>query len=135
MNPAGDIQGRHDIERLVTTFYLRFFADPVLGPVFRDVARVDLARHIPVFTDFWENILFRTGAYPGGFMAVHLRLGMMTPLGAQHVQRWLDYWEEAVDEMFAGPNANLAKLHANRVGTNLGQRFEMITTAYHTERT
>lgn len=132
MNPEPrDIENRQDIERLVTEFYGRLFEDPVLGPVFRDIAKVDLAHHIPIFTDFWENILFRTGAYPGGFMAVHMRLGMMTPLGTQHVQRWLDYWEENMDQMFSGPNATLAKVHANRVGLTLGQRLEMISASYH----
>jgi hemoglobin len=120
-----DIENREDITRLVTHFYGQLFEDEVLGPIFRDVAKVNLAEHIPVFTDFWENILFRTGAYRGGFMAVHGRLHMMTPLRLPHVQRWLTYWVANVDAMFTGPNADLVKDHAQRVGTMMVQRLEM----------
>ena len=125
-----DIASRADIERLVTAFYSRLFEDPVLGPIFRDVAKVDLAEHIPTFTNFWENILFRTGAYRGGFMAVHMRLHMMTQLTSSHVQRWLDYWETTVDAHFAGPRATMAKDHAYRVGQTLAQRLQMLDGAH-----
>lgn len=119
-----DIQTREDIVQLVTTFYGRLFEDPVLGPIFTEIAKVDLDEHIPTFTNFWENILFRTGSYRGGFMAVHMRVHLMATLTMPHVQRWLDYWESTVDELFAGPNANLVKVHANRVGVNMIRRLE-----------
>ena len=43
MNPApADVADREDISRLVAEFYRRVFAGELLGPVFLDVARVDL---------------------------------------------------------------------------------------------
>ena len=120
-----DIRGRDDIVRLVTAFYGTLFDDPVLGPIFRDVAKVDLFRHIPVFADFWENILFQTGAYRGGLMAAHIRVHLLEPLDVHHLQRWLDTWETTIDSMFAGPRANHAKVQASRVGVNMFQRLAM----------
>lgn len=120
-----DIENRDDIVRLVTTFYATLFDDPVLGPIFRDVAKVDLATHIPRFADFWENILFRTGAYRGGFMAAHIKVHLLQNLEMHHLQRWLDTWEWTLDQLFIGPRATIAKVHASRVGVNMIQRLAM----------
>jgi hemoglobin len=123
--PSHDIRHREDIVRLVTAFYGTLFEDPVLGPIFRDVAKVDLSRHIPTFADFWENILFQSGAYRGGLMAAHIKVDLLEPLDLHHLQRWLDTWETTIDQMFAGPRANHAKVQASRVGVNMFQRLAM----------
>ncbi len=125
MTEIHDIESREDILRLVTTFYGTLFQDPVLGPIFRDVAKVDLDLHIPTFANFWENILFQTGAYRGGLMAAHIRVHLLEPLNVQHLQRWLDTWEATVDSLFMGPRANHAKVQASRVGVNMFQRLAM----------
>jgi hemoglobin len=121
-----DIDTREDIEILVETFYSRAMADPVLGPIFTDVARMDLVAHMPVMCDFWENILFQARKYPGGMMMVHFQLHMKTALAPHHFQRWLDYWEETVDALFAGERANVAKVHAGRVAVSMSRRFEEV---------
>ena len=54
-----DLRGRGDVEALVREFYPRAFADRLLGPVFIDVARMDLPAHLPVMCDFWETVLSR----------------------------------------------------------------------------
>jgi hemoglobin len=123
MSDYHDIESREDILRLVTTFYGTLFEDPVLGPIFRDVAQVDLERHIPTFANFWENILFQTGAYRGGLMAAHIRVHLLEPLDTHHLQRWLDTWETTVDSLFTGPRANHAKVQASRVGVNMFHRL------------
>ncbi len=121
-----DIRDRKDIARLVETFYTSAFRDPVLGPIFIDVAQMDLAAHMPVMCDFWENILFQARKYPGGMMMKHFQLHMLTPLKPHHFQRWLDYWEETVDALFAGERANIAKVHAGRVAVSMSRRFEEV---------
>lgn len=60
-----DLADRRDVERLVTAFYLRAFADPLIGPVFTEVARMDLDAHMPVMCDFWESVLFAHAAGTG----------------------------------------------------------------------
>jgi hemoglobin len=125
MSELRDIENRDDIVQLVTAFYGTLFDDPVLGPIFRDVAKVNLDRHIPTFADFWENLLFQTGAYRGGLMAAHIRVHLLERLSTHHLQRWLDTWETTIDEQFAGPRANHAKVQASRVGVNMFQRLAM----------
>lgn len=112
---------------MVRSFYTRAFTDEVLGPIFVDVAKMDLDAHMPIMCDFWENILFQAGKYRGGMGAVHFHLHTKTPLRMMHFQRWLDYWEETVDELFVGERANIAKMHAGRVAGSFGLRFEQLS--------
>jgi hemoglobin len=121
-----DIESRADIEALVELFYSRAMADPVLGPIFTDVAKLDLPAHMPVMTDFWDNILFNARRYPGGMMMKHMLLHQQTTLQPHHFQRWLDYWVETVDDLFAGERATVAKIHAGRVAVMMAGRFEQI---------
>lgn len=119
-----DIRNREDIALLVETFYTRAFTDPVLGPIFTDVAEMDLEAHMPIMCDFWENILFQARKYPGGMMMVHYQVHQKTSLAPHHFQRWLDYWVETVEELFEGELANIAKVHASRVAVSMGNRFQ-----------
>jgi hypothetical protein len=52
-----DIETRDDCERLVRAFYGRALADPIIGFIFTDVARLDLEAHVPEITSFWETVL------------------------------------------------------------------------------
>ena len=125
MEPAElfDIEDREDIAALVTAFYERAFADGLLGPIFIDIAKMDLAAHMPIMCDFWETVLFQTGAYRRNAFMIHLHLHQMEPLTKVHFQRWEDLWHQTVDEMFAGDKANLAKVNASRIATSIHRRL------------
>ena len=121
-----DIEERGDIERLVDSFYSAVMVDPVLGPIFTDVARLDLKAHMPVMCAFWENILFNARKYPGGMLMKHLVIHQHSSLKPHHFQRWLDYWVETVDLLFEGERATVAKIHASRVANMMAGRFQEI---------
>ncbi|WP_328760305.1 group III truncated hemoglobin [Streptomyces sp. NBC_00271] len=118
-----DIRGRSDVELLVTEFYSAAFADPLLGPVFVDIARMDLAEHLPVMCDFWETVLFRAGLYHRNALAVHVALHARARLTSDHFARWLFIWTHTVDRRFSGGKAELAKEQARRIAWSLGQRL------------
>jgi hemoglobin len=126
MDPATlhDIQDREDIADLVTAFYRSAFADELLGPIFIDIAKMDLEAHMPIMCDFWETVLFQTGAYRRNAFQIHLHLHQMVPLTQVHFQRWEDLWHQTVDEMFAGDKANLAKVNASRIANSIRRRLE-----------
>lgn len=119
-----DIENREDIAALITEFYTRAFADPVLGPIFIDIARMDLAAHMPVMCDFWETVLFQAGLYKGNAFSVHLDLHGKAPLTPMHFQRWLDIWESTVDDLFVGDTAIRAKVQAGRLAGSISRRLE-----------
>lgn len=119
-----DLRDRDDIAALITEFYTRAFADPVLGPIFLEIARMDLAAHVPVMCDFWETVLFQAGLYRGNAFSVHLDLHEKAPLTAMHFQRWLDIWEATVDDLFVGDKAIQAKVQAGRIAGSISRRLE-----------
>ena len=110
-----DIATRADCERLVRAFYGRALADPLIGWIFVDVAKLDLDEHVPVITSFWETVLLGSKSYGGGAFAPHAALHARVSLRGAHFERWLVLWRTTVDEHFAGERAELAKAHALRV--------------------
>ncbi len=129
--PATDLQSREDVERLVRAFYSRALADTMIGYLFTDVAKLDLEEHVPQITDFWETILFGTQSYSGGAFAPHISLHHQSPLRGGHFERWLQLWTGTVDELYAGPHAELAKSHAQRVARAFHRRIQaMPSQAY-----
>ena len=119
-----DIETRDDVERLVRTFYTRVFADPTIGWLFRDVARLDLEAHLPHVTAFWETVLLGAQTYSGGAFAPHASLHRQVPLRAGHFRAWLGLWRATVDELFAGERADQAKAHAERVASAFHGRLQ-----------
>jgi hemoglobin len=120
-----DIETRADCERLVRAFYGRALADPMIGFLFTDVAKMDLEAHIPVIASFWETILLGARSYGGGAFRPHAALHAQVPLRGAHFERWLALWRETVDELFAGERAELAKAHAERVAGAFHARLQV----------
>ena len=124
-----DIATRADCECLVREFYTRAFADPIIGFLFTDVARLDLEAHVPRITAFWETILLGARSYGGGAFRPHAALHAKVPLLRGHFDRWVTIWSETVDDLFAGERAELAKAHAARVAQAFHRRLEELPLA------
>lgn len=118
-----DLVDRDDVEVLVRDFYTRAFADPLLGPIFCDVAHLDLEAHLPVMCDFWQTVLFRAGLYRRNAFRVHADLHTAAPLRSAHFARWLELWTAAVDASYAGEKAELAKIQAARIAYSISRRL------------
>jgi hemoglobin len=124
MSELRDIETRDDVERLVRAFYSKAMSDPIIGFIFTDVAKLDLEAHVPQITSFWETILLDAKTYSGGAFRPHAELHAKVGLRHGHFERWLKLWFGTVDEMFRGDRANLAKVHALRVGTAFHHRLQ-----------
>lgn len=117
-----DLETRDDIDALMINFYENAMADGVIGYLFTDLAHLDLAHHLPVIGDFWETVLFSTGAYRKhgrNPLVIHAALHEKSPLLPEHFQRWLELFGECVDKLFAGPRAEFAKLRARGVSMRM----------------
>lgn len=110
-----DIAERAQLLALLDDFYRRAFADPLLGPVFVEIARMDLDAHLPIIADFWETVLFRTGSYRRNALRPHQRLHRRADLTPAHFERWLSLWVTTIDERHCGPKAELAKRQGTRM--------------------
>ena len=117
--PLPDLLTEADIIRLVDAFYARVNDDPLLRPVFNDVARVNWATHLPTMYDFWSSVLLGTSRYKGRPFAKHFPL----PIQAAHFQQWLALFRATVDALFAGPKAAEAKTKAQNIGAMFEHRM------------
>ena len=115
-----DIASRQDIATVVDTFYSKATQDERIGFLFDGL---DLLNHLPTIHDFWENILFRSGAYKGGMMYKHLMLNARKPLKAEHFERWLHLFTQTIDQHFTGPNAELMKQYAYSIAQTMQERI------------
>lgn len=112
---ASDLQSRADIERLINAFYDKVKADPSIGYIFNDVARVDWSHHLPIMYDFWESVLFANAIYKGNPMQVHFELHRKEPLHHEHFETWLSLFDQTVDELFQGTHAAMIKQKAHSI--------------------
>ncbi|MFZ2785450.1 MAG: group III truncated hemoglobin [Sediminibacterium sp.] len=112
MRTRKDITKRVDIEMLVKSFYDKVNADPLLGPIF---TKVNWEKHLPLMSDFWENLLLYTGSYQGNPMDLHKHLHKVINLQPEHFQHWNKLFIATVDENFKGANALVAKQRAMKI--------------------
>jgi hemoglobin len=115
-----DIENREDIAALLRRFYSVAIKDEMIGHHF---VGLDLEDHIPVFTDFWDKILFKNPVYFGNPLAVHFRLMEQNPITLEHFRRWVKLFGEAVDELYSGETAENAKLRAKMIAHSLNERL------------
>lgn len=102
-----DLQNRSDIIRLVDRFYERVGADPILGPIFNDIALVHWKRHLPKMYDFWDTVLFRAGTFRGNPLVAHAKLVPVADMSKGTFDHWLTLFSETVSDLFEGANATL----------------------------
>lgn len=119
-----DIESASDVESFVREFYTKVYRDEVLRPVFEDVARVDLAEHLPKMNRFWATVLLDEGSYHGQPLKAHLNLNRMVPLHDCHFLRWQSLFCQTIDGLFAGPRAEKAKDAARRINKSIAWNLE-----------
>lgn len=113
--PIQDVKNSHDVKVLVDTFYEKVLKDDMIGYIFTDIAQIDLPAHMPIMYSFWETVLLDTLEYKGNPMTKHIILHEKEPLKDGYFDRWLNLWEETVNELFAGEKAELAISRAKSV--------------------
>ncbi len=96
-----DIKTYEDIEILVQKFYRKLLDDPITQGKF---THLDIEQHLPKIADFWAFILIDKPGYKGSVYDKHVPLN----LEKIHFEKWISYWEETVNELYAGPKAELA---------------------------
>ncbi len=106
-----------DVQLLVRTFYSRVLLDSRLAPFFAHVVKDHWEKHLEVLDLFWNNILFYSGGYDGNPLQAHKTLHQFKTLHTQDFDRWLQLFNETVDELFEGEKAELAKQRAHSIAS------------------
>lgn len=114
-----DLDSREHIAFFVDRFYERMLADEQLAPIFVDVARIDLAVHLPHIKDYWCKLLLGDNRYRRHTMDIHRQLHSKRTLQAEDFQRWLSFFTATVDANFVGARAERAKQVAAAIAANM----------------
>lgn len=109
------ITSREDVELLVNSFYEKVKTNPIIGPIFSDVVKVDWDEHLPKMYDFWAGVLLGERGYSGNPMVKHIALSKLTDMTNKEFDEWLAIFTETVDELFEGETADDAKYRATNI--------------------
>lgn len=110
-----DITKREDIEKFMEVFYSHLLEDEILGEIFQHHLSHPLSEHLPMLTDFWENILLSPNSYKKNVMLVHIDLHKKYPLERAHFDRWLYWFEASLYGLFNGDTADMAMQRARNI--------------------
>lgn len=112
-----DISNKKDIEKLVNLFYEKVRLDKQIGYFFTEVIKVDWEKHLQIMYRFWENVMFYTGSYDGNPMQKHLAINEQQQFTIKDFAQWTKLFNETVDELFEGENAETIKQRALSIST------------------
>lgn len=118
-----DIDTPDDVDDLVREFYGAVAQDSLLGPMFNDVAQVDWSAHLPKLTAFWCRFLFAMPGYQGNPYAMHKEVHHKSPFTVAHFERWLELFDETLEDGWEGPNVERMKGLARKVAQVHGQQL------------
>ena len=119
-----DLDSPAEIDRFVDSFYARVLVDPLLAPLFTDVARIDLQAHLPRIKAYWRKMLLGDTAYDRHMMAKHRAVDGRAPFTEEHYRRWVQLFEETLAAGFVGPLAERAQQLARRIAGNMRRNLE-----------
>lgn len=111
MSLKQDIASINEIVILVNSFYHKVEEDDLLGPVFEKVIKGNWKPHLEKMYTFWETILLDKHSYFGSPFPPHTKLN----IGPGHFDRWVQLFEETIEENFEGEKAREAKWRANKM--------------------
>jgi len=114
-----DIDSRERLDQFIESFYAKVLLDPVLAPIFLDIASIDLSVHLPHIGDYWAKLLLKDTNYQRHTMNIHRELHSKNPLTEKDFQRWLALFVETADEMYEGENTERAKRIATSIAGNM----------------
>jgi hemoglobin len=131
-DPRQDIDHRAAVAPLVDSFYDRVLSDPMLAPIFTDIAAIELDQHLLRIKAFWGRMLLHEPGYDRNMVAHHARIHARFSLQRYHYDHWLTLFHETVDAGFPGPRSEYARSLATTIARNLerhlnqyGRRTEM----------
>mgnify|MGYP000924400280 CR=1 FL=1 len=119
-----DVLTPADIETVMALFYKKVKSDKILGIIFTEKIQINWSKHLPAMCSFWEKVIFYTGDYEGDPLTIHKRLYQRFQTTPLHFKRWLKLFNQSIDELFEGENAQKMKDHAAGIARVMQQRID-----------
>ena len=102
-----DIISTADVTKLIKTFYDKL----LVSSIKHHFTELNLDEHLPRVDAFWNAVLFPEFSYAKNLIENHRHLN----LEKEDFTIWLQLFQESIDELFVGSNAQLAKDRASGV--------------------
>jgi hemoglobin len=126
-NMQHDILNLDDVKQLVNTFYGKVREDEMLAPIFNEHIENRWPEHLEKMYRFWQTVLLDEHTYYGAPFPPHARLAVKH----EHFKKWLQLFNQTVDELFVGEKADEAKWR----GQKMAQMFEIKIELYRRSNT
>lgn len=126
-----DITTRKDIDVLVKLFYDKLFEDVVVKEIFEQTVLDHLEAHLDIIADFWDSILLDANNYRGNVVEKHFDLDKRFMLNHTIFEHWLLNWKAAVDELYIGEKADMAKSRAQSIADIMEYKLEYLRKSNH----
>ncbi|MCZ2101234.1 MAG: group III truncated hemoglobin [Chitinophagales bacterium] len=117
-----DIENIEDIQALVDLFYGKIREDDMLKDIFNNIIQDRWPQHLNKMYRFWQTVLLDDHTYYGSPFVPHAYL----PVDAEHFERWIGLFNEAVDSLFEGRRAERAKWQGQRMAEMFLMKIRMI---------
>ena len=112
-----DIKTRNDIQTIMESFYTKALTDELISFFFTEVAPLHMETHMPLIVDFWETVVFGVAKYKGNVLQVHQHIHQLSAFKTEHFARWVVLFQQTVNELYAGSNAEMVKQRAESIAT------------------
>lgn len=117
-----DIENKEDIKLMVDTFYDKVNKDEMLSAIFNDFSGVNWEKHLPIMYNFWNTLIFGGRDYKGSPFDKHVPL----PVNKDHFDKWIELFNENLDEQFEGEITNSVKTRAKTIALTFQYKLESI---------
>ena len=114
-----DVENQHDLFLLVDEFYKRLLNDDGINYIFTDVVKIKIEEHLPILVTFWSQAILGTGGYTNNLTQLHLDVNRKVYLSPELFKIWLKHFDNTVDDLFVGSNAEKIKTNALNIATVL----------------
>lgn len=111
MDTKKDIIQLEDIKLLVDSFYGKVREDKLLAPIFNERIGDKWSEHLEKMYRFWQTVLLADHTYYGSPFSPHANL----PVDKNHFDRWLELFNETIDEQFTGEKVEEARWRATKM--------------------
>lgn len=115
-----EIKNLEDVKVVVDCFYNKVRQDELLKDVFNDVIQDRWPAHLEKMYRFWQTVLLDEHTYYGSPFLPHAKL----PVNIEHFNRWLELFDETVDENFVGEKADRMKWQGRRMAEMFHSKIE-----------
>lgn len=120
MEKEKDILTIEDCKTLVDNFYGKVRKDPLIGPIFDGVIQDRWPEHLEKMYRFWQTVLLEDHTYFGSPFPPHANL----PVEWQHFEKWLELFNQTIDEHFTGNKATEARWRANKMAEMFNYKIQ-----------